>query len=401
MLNSNVIIRDRYAFLAASLVNVVRNVTRNAEILVTSFVNGTVLEKMAHYGTPLHNVSQTWHYPFARWPAPPKSDVSAATMNLTDFVGTGVGFRMNNELVSSGMKSWSVGSDSSITTSETSTFRFASKWDPDMISASLGGALQFTRDWGELVFESMEQMAVRHDFESPYFGVAFYNTIYDPNSKSVASDPSSSRATNTVELFHRSFVWAKAGWQKEPHKTPSELHTMQTTYFEPPLSNNTNPFELSPGNFFENRWVMTPTAVAMRLLSECGVDGAVAVNVTAKSDPGWTNRSGAYRKVGPAVFSCIHNETLVITIINTDPIPHNVNLTAVQRSLPRQEAIITTLQGNLRLDQPSRLISPNTTVEITRVWVGGNPFLGLSVPPYSLHHTRVFLQVTGSGSVPD
>ena len=132
-------------------------------------------------------------------------------------------------------------------------------WDPDIISASLGGALQFARDWGELAFESAERLAVRHDVESPWMGLAFWGVVYDPAS--------------------HAYAWARPGWRDQPHATAAELQALRTLWFEPPLNNRTNPFTLLPNDLYEGRWVLSPTAIAMNWLSRCGDESAVAVPV--------------------------------------------------------------------------------------------------------------------------
>lgn len=173
----------RHARLAAALIRSVRDLnltTAPPEFIVTAFTNGTVLSELAALGVNLTAVSQTAHYPFPRWPHPRVSESTANTMNLADFVGTGVGFQNNNALVRQAMNEWPhIQRSGGITihTSEASTFRFAKPWDANVITPSVGGALQFARDWGELVHETVKQLAVRHDAESLWFGTVFFNTV--------------------------------------------------------------------------------------------------------------------------------------------------------------------------------------------------------------------------------
>ena len=252
--------------------------------------------------------------------------------------------------------------------------------DPFVISASFAGALQFARDWGELTHETPESLTVRHDVESPWFGLMFWSVIWDEGA--------------------RGYSWMRPGWRDQPHETPEQLQTLRATYFEPILSNTTDPHRLAPADVHENSWSITPTGTAMKWLARCGVDGAVAVHVTPSSDRGWTNRISEYRKSGAAVFACKHSAgTLAVTLVNTDPVPHQIELAWSGGVLPKQSVPLTTMAAAGSLPIASRLSARAPAVVLENVTVGGGGDNGVAgavvarwvMPAYSLQRCDIEL----------
>jgi hypothetical protein len=254
----------RYARLAGALSAVFRkHVGPALQVIVTAFVNATVLAEMRSIGADMQRVSQTSHYPFARWPHSPKGvdESTAAGMNLSDFVSTGVGFKLNTVINAPIVEA----AGSALTSTETSTFKYKWGWDRYVISASLGGALQFARDWGELTYETPETMTVRHDLESPWFGHVFWSVLFDAKA--------------------RGYSWMRPGWREQPHATAAERQRLRAEYFEPALQAGTDPFGVEPADVHERVWLRTPTAMAMRWLARCGALGSTALNVTPGREP--------------------------------------------------------------------------------------------------------------------
>jgi hypothetical protein len=264
-----------------------------------------------------------------------------------------------------------------LTTTETSTFKYKFGWDPYTLSASLAGALQFARDWGQLVHETNHTVAVRHDFESPWYGLSFYNVLWDAHA--------------------RSFSWMREGWREQPHTTAADRFTLRQEWFEPSLSNMTDPFSISSMDMHEGEWVTSPTAIAMRWLARCGVDRALVVGVSPPSNTHpFCPPDCPFG--GTATFACRVGSTLAITIINTDPMPHFVELASQEFRFRAQSVIRTTLAAQESYGLSTR--TPNITKEAVNIAGDSHDGLFASWPisGYSMQRLDLALEADYSGA---
>lgn len=368
----------RYALLAAALARSIRFHVASADVIVTgihnTLTNSTTLSALEKQGSLGDIYAATAHYPFKAWPgikgwskpnAPPKKP-----MNLSAFVGTDVNF-VGNSLVTSPLQA-KYGKP--LTTTETSTFKYKWGWDPYTLSASLAGALQFARDWGQLVHETNETVAVRHDFESPWFGVAFFNVLWDDHAQS--------------------FSWMREGWRDQPHATDADMATLRNEWFEPALSNATDPHKVSTQDVHEGNWWQSPTATAMRWLARCGNEGARSVDVSPGSNTGGQNG----RFGGLATFACQQHNSLALTVVNTDPMVHHVSLASSEVQIARQMVLVTTFMGTADLGLATR--EGMTTASQIVVGHSEDPgaetvFATFAIPGYAMQRLDVDLGSKG------
>lgn len=274
--------------------------------------------------------------------------------------------------------------DTYLTTTETSTFKYKYGWDANVISASFGGALQFTRDWGELVFETNEALAVRHDLESPWYGLVFWSVVWDENS--------------------RNYSWMRPGWREQPHETTAQLQAVREQYFEPALSNRTDPFKMPAAQVYEDRWLHSPSATALGWLARCAVNDSRVVQISPNSDLGWRDRRSEYRKSGAAAFGCLlPGQALLVTLVNTDPAPHVVKMSwGGGGEIPPQTVVRSSMLGRglpiepqLGTRQPE-VVQENITLDGAPA---GSPFASWTMPAYSIQHFQAVVAVSPAGEM--
>jgi hypothetical protein len=368
----------RYARLAATLARTIRSHVAGADVIVTeihnTLTNSTTLSVLEKQGSLGDVYAATAHYPFKAWPGikgwSKPNVLPKKPMNLSAFVGTDVNF-VGNSLVTSPLQAMY---GKPLTTTETSTFKYKWGWDANTLSASLAGALQFARDWGQLVHETNETVAVRHDFESPWYGVAFFNVIWDDHAQS--------------------FSWMREGWREQPHATEAEMAALRKEWFEPALSNSTDPHKVSAQDVHEGQWWQSPTATAMRWLARCGNETARPVEVSPGSNTGGQNG----RFGGLATFACQQDDVLALTVVNTDPVMHNVSLASNELQIARQIVLVTTLMGSADLGLATRegmTRSSQIVAGHSKDSFAKTVFATFAVPGYAMQRLEIDLSKSG------
>ena len=133
----------------------------------------------------------------------------------------------------------------------------------------------------------------------------------------------------------------------------------------------------------------------MRWLARCGNETARSVDVSPGSNAGGQNG----RFGGLATFACQQHNLLALTVVNTDPMVHNVSLAASEVQIARQMVRVTTFMGTANLGLASR--EGMTKASQIVVGHGEDPsaetvFATFAFPGYAMQRLDVDLGSKGS-----
>ncbi|MBO5308800.1 MAG: hypothetical protein J6C40_12425 [Lentisphaeria bacterium] len=154
----------QYADVCAAFLPVIAKYDPGKPICVTGVKN--LQQELEKRNVWQYVTGVTTHYPYASWPRPAPS---YKTADYDAFARADVRF--------SGNLSKRGGDGKKISVSETSIFNLWT-YEPFRIQPSFAQALALCYNWGKLLSDPRVDMAVYHDFESPYFGMTRYDVSF-------------------------------------------------------------------------------------------------------------------------------------------------------------------------------------------------------------------------------
>ncbi len=210
---------EDYAALAAEVIARLREIDPRTPIYVVGMGRGwlaPLVDELERRGALGEVSALTVHYPFGHWPGPPSP---AERANPLVFFAGDVRFGRWLDKYAESLKRLGV-KRLQVAVTETMVMRHQN-WDAHAILPTHAHALCFAWNWLELLARPEVCAAVFHDLESPFFGIMRYDVGWDP--------------------ARRRFVWLAAA------ERSGRLQRLQPQ--------------------FRKRYVLSPTAAAMRLLS--------------------------------------------------------------------------------------------------------------------------------------
>lgn len=212
---------EQYAKVCAALIPVIVRNDPGKPICVTG-MKGLEDELRKYPEVWRHITGITTHYPYASWPRPSPAYMTA---NYRDFANADVNFPRNLD----GQAKAESGKNISV--SETSVYNLFT-YDFSRMQPSFALALAIGYNWPELMKRAKVDMAVFHDFESPWFGLSWYDVSFSET--------------------QREYKWLSG-------KTPPARSQSANWFVDPSAANSTH--------YFPKEYVSSPGMAALNLLS--------------------------------------------------------------------------------------------------------------------------------------
>jgi hypothetical protein len=325
---------ESYARLVAAFGEAVREVSPKAELSAPMMHwAGDFVPKLKAMGYTPETMALTTHYPFANWYLMPKDvDITDPLNYVMADMAFGKNLRGSQESLAE--YGWP---DAHIAVTETSTIRFPQKgehsWDPFAVIPSFGHGLAFAYNWSVLISQPACSTATFHDLESTYFGLMKYDVYYDRENKR--------------------FAWIPPDWTERPDTVPEEC-------------------------WFEDEYVVSPTALAMGMLAELTGCRLLGIDV---DEPG--SDYARHRLHAVAGWS---EEGATIVAVNRMEEPHSLEISVPPAWRPAKDWRCRALTA-----EHPRSVLPHEFHE-TALPVKA-PLPTVELPPYSI----VLLEGTGAG----
>ncbi len=320
---------EPFARLTVAYAKAIRDVYPDADLYVTMMHWGKeflpLLKKAGLGGERLHF---TTHYPFGSWYLRAK-DVD--TSHPANYVMANMGYEKNYRASDEGIAKlgWP---DAKRSATETATIRFPQSgehsWDPHAIIPSYAHALAFTYNWSVLISRPSCNVATFHDLESTYFGLMKYDVYHDPANKR--------------------YSWIPPDWAERPDDVSAEC-------------------------WFDEKYVVGPSALAMGLLAE--LEGLTLLDMNVQGDNGAFAQHAIHFIAGASEDEC------VIVALNRLNEARTVQFTfAPDISSPSQFEARTLTADSLRAVLPNEFRISDSSVP--------GPAPTITMPPYSVTMLR-------------
>jgi len=225
---------EQYAAIVAAFAKVLVRRDPGRPICYTGFAR--VDELLTEHGVLKHMTAVTTHYPYSAWPRPQPLE---ATADYVAFAHGNVHAQTNHDGFAARQKSGEISAHLKRSVSETSVYRYGA-YDSFRMGCSFAHAMAFARNWPGIVDHPAVDMAVLHDFESPYFGLIMYHQRFSRSKRAFDWLPPHVKPTTRVAETRRKdeknwFVSPNAGahidFPREYVPTPTARSTAMISRF--------------------------------------------------------------------------------------------------------------------------------------------------------------------------